>query len=113
MAEIKGIALGRLSMKVEEFEMMEVGTFFLKLFYANIKEREDRQFYGGVLRLQTMMLMNMQIEAKNQIKNPELLWKYEWDESCEGELQNLTDQEKQERFDLLRNVAKKYLNGEL
>ena len=100
-------------MKVEEFEKIEEGNFFLKLFYANQKEREDRQFYGGVLRMQTMLLMNMQIEAKNQIKSPELLWKYEWEETCDGELQNLTDQEKQERFDLLRDVAKKHLNGEL
>ena len=98
-------------MSVEEFEMMEIGTFFLKLFYANIKEREDRQFYGNVLRMQTMMLMNMQIESKSQIKKPELLWRYEWDEESEGELQNLTDQEKEERFELLRDVAKKYLNG--
>lgn len=111
MAEIKGIAIGKLSMSVEEFEMMEVGTFFLKLFYANMKEREERQFYGNVLRMQTMLLMNMQIEAKSQIKKPELLWRYEWDEESEGELQNLTDQEKEERFELLRDVAKKYLNG--
>ena len=111
MAEIKGIAIGRLSMSVKEFEMMEIGTFFLKLFYANMKEREDRQFYGNVLRMQTMMLINIQIEAKSQIKKPELLWRYEWDEVPEGELQNLTDQEKEERFEQLREVAKKYLNG--
>lgn len=113
MAEVKGIAIGRLSMSIEEFERMEVGVFFLKLFYYNQKEKEDRQFYGNIMRLQTMLLMNMQIEVKNRIKHPEQLWKFEWDEDNEGELENLTDQEKQERFELLREVAKKHLNGKL
>lgn len=98
-------------MSVEEFEKMEVGAFFLKLFFANQKEREDRQFYGNIMRLQTMLLLNMQIEAKNQIKDPALLWKFEWDEAAAGEAENLTDKQKEERFQLLQAVAKKHLNG--
>jgi hypothetical protein len=113
LAEIKGIALGRLSMSIEELEMMEIGALFLKLFYHNQKEREDRQFYGNIMRLQTMLLMNMQLESKSRIKHPEQLWKFDWDEESMGEVEELTDQEKQERFELLREVAKKHLNGKL
>lgn len=100
-------------MSIEELEMMEIGALFLKLFYHNQKEREDRQFYGNIMRLQTMLLMNMQIESKSRIKHPEQLWTFEWDEESMGEIEELTDQEKKERFELLREVAKKHLNGKL
>ena len=98
-------------MSIEEFEMMEIGAFFLKLFYANQKEREERQFYGNIMRLQTMLLMNVQIDQKSRIRHPEQLWKYECDEDNEKDGESLTDQEKLERFELLRKVAKKHLNG--
>lgn len=111
MAELKGIALGRLSMSIEEFEMMDIGVFFLKLFYANKKIQEDRQFFGNIMRLQTMVLTNIQLDAKSKLKDPGQLWKYDWDEDSEKDA--LTDEQKKERYKLLCSFANEDVNGKL
>ena len=107
MAEIKGIALGQLAMTEKELEEMEMGLFFLKLFYKNKADEENRKFYGELLRLQTMQLLNIQLDVQHKIKRVEDVWRMPWDNM--GSVEELTEQERKERIRYLCELANKWL----
>lgn len=101
-------------MTVEEFEAMEVGNFLLKLFYHNMASERQRQFYGNVIRMQTMRLINIHLTQQSQYKEPKELWGYEWEEEkekAERKKKPVTARQQQEQLKQLQDLAKKYING--
>ena len=73
-----------MNMKVVEFEEMRLGDFFLKLHYF-MKAKEERMiFTSNLARLQTMELLNVQIEPKYRIKTPLDLWRFPWESEVES-----------------------------
>lgn len=95
-------------MTEKELEEMEIGTFFLKLFYSNKKEEEKRRFHGELVRLQTMQLMNLQIDRAHRLTRPQDLWVFPWEER---QTEILTEEEKKERVRYLCSLANKVFNG--
>ncbi|MBR5183028.1 MAG: hypothetical protein IKW15_00975 [Bacteroidales bacterium] len=99
-------------MKEEEFGRMEVGTFLLKLFFFKQAQKEERKFYADLIRLQTFKLINIQLTEKSQLKKPEQLWSFEWDNEQQQEpVRKLSEEQQQERLQELREIAKKVFNG--
>lgn len=93
---------------------MEVGDYMLKLFYHNKAQLEQRQFYGNVIRMQTVRLMNIHLLPESQVRDPKELWGYEWDEDKKRAVQPkkpVTAQQQQENLKELQELAKKYING--
>ena len=111
MDEIKGQALGCLNMSEEEFETMEVGTFMLKLFFANKQREDDKKFLGDVIRRQTLWLVNVQLSEQSQLKKPEQLWQYAWEVHEGKPAKEITLQDQQQMIKELRETAMKHLNG--
>lgn len=106
MAEVKGIAIGQLSMTEKELEEMEMSVYFLKLFYHNKEEEDKRRFYGELLRMQTMQLLNIQIDRAHKIRKAEDLWKFPWEEL---EVVELTEEQARKRVKYLCELARKVL----
>ena len=68
-----------MNMKVVEFEEMRLGDFFLKLHYFT-KQREDEIFFtSNLVRMQTIELLNIQIDPKHRIKDVQELWRFPWE----------------------------------
>lgn len=95
-------------MTVEEFEEMLVGDFFLKLFYFNEAREESNRYIGELLRVQTMHLLNVQIESKHRFKKPQELWKFGWEDE-EHVSEELTDEQIEDKIKNLQDVAERYL----
>ena len=95
-------------MTVEEFEDMLVGDFFLKLFYFNEAREESNRYIGELLRVQTMHLLNVQIESEHRFKKPQELWKFGWEEDDYGS-EELTNEQKENRIKNLQGIAERYL----
>lgn len=96
-------------MTCEEFEEMLVGDFFLKLFYFNEARNERDRYVGELLRMQTMLLLNVQLEQKSRLKRPQELWKFGWEEDEAHGHEMLTDEQKIEMLKNLQDVAERYL----
>lgn len=93
-------------MTEKELEEMEMSVYFLKLYYHRKEEEEKWRFYGGVIRMQTMQLLNIQMAASHKIKKAEDLWKFPWEE-IEG-LQ-LSEEDKKKKVKYLCKLARKLL----
>lgn len=66
-------------MTVVEFWEMRLKDFFLKLHYYNGKKQRDFEAYANLIRLQTVTLVNVQMEKKNRIRDPKKLWIFPWE----------------------------------
>lgn len=101
------MALGYMGMTEKEFGEMGVQTFFLKLFYFNKAKEANQKFIAEVERLQTVQLINIQLDPKNRFKTPQELFKYAWEEE--------KPVGKQDPEQLAKLVAKanKILNGNI
>ena len=87
---------------------MEMSTYFLKLFYHNKEKEQERRFYGELIRLQTLQLLNIQIDAAHKIRKAEDLWQFPWEEKeIEGE--QLTEEQKRKRVKYLCELATRLL----
>lgn len=95
-------------MTEKELEEMEMSAFFLKLFYKNQYDENSRRYYGELLRIQTMQLLNIQLDTKHKIHRAEDVWSFPWDNDKEVEL---TDEQKKERVRYLCKLARRVLNG--
>lgn len=88
-------------MKVVEFEEMRLGDFFLKLRYF-LKKREDEMlFIANLIRMQTLELLNVQIEPKHRIQSVRDLWCFPWE----------NEDEKVEHVDLNSEAVKQELKN--
>ena len=85
---------------------MEMSVYFLKLFYHNQQEENRRKFYGELMRMQTMQLLNIQMDSVHKIKRAEDLWKFPWEE-VEGE--QLSEEDMRKRVRHLCALARKEL----
>lgn len=74
-----GIALGELDMGVEEFWEMRLKDFFLKLHFFNIRKRQKIETYSDLVRMQTVALINIQLEKKSRITDPKKFWLFPWE----------------------------------
>ena len=74
-----GIALGLLGMGVMEFGEMLLHDFFLKLHYYNTREEQIYRANAELVRLQTLTLVNIQLQKKDKIKDPKQLWVFPWE----------------------------------
>lgn len=85
-------------MKVEEFWEMRLKDFFLKLHYYYNKKQREIECYSNLFRMQTVALVNIQLEKKHRITDPRKFWVFPWEADEEGP---------QEEFDQdLSNVLK-------
>lgn len=87
---------------------MEMSTYFLKLFYHNKEKEQERRFYGELIRLQTLQLLNIQIDRAHKIKKAEDLWRFPWEEEQIG-VENLTEEQQKKRVRYLCELARKQL----
>ena len=74
-----GIALGELDMQVMEFWEMRLKDFFLKLHYYNEKKQRELEVYANLLRMQTVSLINVQLDKKSRITDPKKFWLFPWE----------------------------------
>jgi hypothetical protein len=93
-------------MTEKELEEMEMSVYFLKLFYHNKEEEGKRRYYGELLRMQTMQLLNIQLDAAHKIKRAEDVWKFPWEEV---ESEQLTEEQMKKRVKYLCELARKEL----
>ena len=59
-----------MGMTVAEFEEMRVGDFFLKLRYFMAAKEEKIILDSNLIRLQTVELLNIQVDSRSRIKDP-------------------------------------------
>lgn len=74
-----GIALGELKMQVKEFWEMRLKDFFLKLHYYTNERQQKIEMYSNLVRLQTLTLVNLQLDTKHRISDPRKLWLFPWE----------------------------------
>lgn len=94
-----------MGMSEKEFGEMGVQTFFLKLFYFKKAKEENLRFIAEIERLQTLQLINIQLNPENRIKNPQELIKYSWEE------EKSTGKQDPEQLAKLVAKANRILNG--
>ena len=97
-------------MSENELEEMEMSTFFLKLFYKNQGDEADRRYYGELLRLQTLQLLNIQLDRSHKIHRVEDVWSLPWDNESNSAVE-LTEEQRRERVKYLCELARRELNG--
>ena len=61
-------------MQVMEFWEMRLKDFFLKLHYYNEKKQRELEVYANLLRMQTVSLINVQLDKKSRITDPKKFW---------------------------------------
>ncbi len=99
------IGFGALNLSPEQFGRMRIADFFLKLFgYREEEEIKQRQL-AELVRLQTVELINIQLEKKNRIKKPSELWQFPW-EKVEIKQEQITEKEQVQRFTRLLKTLK-------
>lgn len=64
---------------MEEFWEMRLKDFFLKLHFYNEKKQEEIETYSNLIRMQTVSLINIQLEKKSRITDPKKLWLFPWE----------------------------------
>jgi|GEM_PF-5726314 hypothetical protein len=74
-----------MGMTVAEFEEMRVGDFFLKLRYFMAAKEEKIILDSNLIRLQTVELLNIQVDSRSRIKDPRDLWRFPWEDEDENE----------------------------
>ena len=66
-------------MGVMEFGEMLLHDFFLKLHCYNTREEQIYRANAELVRLQTLTLVNIQLQKKDKIKDPKQLWVFPWE----------------------------------
>ena len=66
-------------MQVMEFWEMRLKDFFLKLHYYNEKKQRELEVYANLLRMQTVSLINVQLDKKSRITDPKKFWLFPWE----------------------------------
>lgn len=66
-------------MQTGEFWEMRLKDFFLKLYYYNNKKQRELESYSSLVRMQTIALINMQLEKKHRIRDPKKFWLFPWE----------------------------------
>lgn len=89
----------------KEFGEMGIPTFFLKLFYFNKGKEENQRFLADLARLQTMQLINIQLDPKSRFKDPQDIFQYSW------EMEKPSGKQDPEQLAKMVAKAKKILNG--
>ena len=64
-----------MGMSETEFEFISPRAFYNKVHGYNYARQSEYE----LVRLQTVELLNIQIDKKGKIKRPESLWKFPWD----------------------------------
>jgi hypothetical protein len=68
-----------MGMSFNEFYTMRLSHFFLKLHgWRNEQDRQHRQ-HAELVRLQTVELLNIQLDGRKRFKSPDKLWQFPWD----------------------------------
>jgi hypothetical protein len=91
--EFRRLGLGYLALKEDEWGEMRLGTFFLKVYYFFEKRKEDRKFYGEILRLSTLHFLNTQLSESTRINDPKKIYKFSWEEDIKVEISEETAKE--------------------
>lgn len=100
--------MGHLNMSLKEFEEMEVGVFFLKLFYFNQLQAQKDRFQAELARMQTVQLINIQLSREDRITDPREFWPFPWEAPV---LEEVSEEEAQKRLENLRELANRELHG--
>ena len=74
-----------MGMTVAEFEEVRVGDFFLKLRYFMVAKEEKLILDSNLIRLQTVELLNIQMDSISRIKDQRDLWSFHWEDEVENE----------------------------
>lgn len=77
-----GVALGELGMGSRDFWEMRLKDFFLKWRHAREAEQRGRVFEAELVRMQTVALVNVQLERRHRIKDARKLWRFPWEEEA-------------------------------
>ncbi len=71
-------------MPVSEFWEMRLKDFFLKLCYYNNKKQREIEYYSNLVRMQTVALINIQLEKRHRIADPKKFWVFPWENREDG-----------------------------
>lgn len=74
-----GIALGEMGMSPEDFWTMRLRDYFLKLRYFLARRQAERAEHAELVRLQTLVLTNIQLARKDRITDPRKFWRFPWE----------------------------------
>lgn len=102
--------MGYLRLSDEQWGEMRLGTFFLKLDYYFREKQEQYKFFGNIIRLQTQLLLNIQLDSKSKIRNPEELWRFNWDVDKKS-IQDSSKTAVKEKVNSLLDTLNKVING--
>lgn len=83
-------------MQPQQFYKMRLKDFFLKVHFYNKKEERQSREKAELIRMQTFILVNIQLESKNKLKVPADLWRFPWDtEREQTEIQTISPEKQQ------------------
>lgn len=86
---------------------MRLGTFFLKVHFFFEKRKDDRKFYGEIIRKCTLHLLNSQLTRESRITDPKKIIKFSWEEDISIEIDESKAMENVGRMiEILNNVGK-------
>jgi hypothetical protein len=92
-----GLAVSNLNLSRSQFYELSPVEFSKALELKRVAITEESKDLLEIIRLQTLVLVDSQRLAKDQIKNPERLWSYSWEKSGiqknDTEVTEFTDEE--------------------
>lgn len=75
------MALGYLNLTDEEFGVMRLGTYSLQLLFWLRAREEQFKLTANLVRMQTTILFNVQVQQGDRINDPVRLWSFPWEEN--------------------------------
>lgn len=87
----------------ENFARMRVGDFWKMLEGYNRTQLDEFQKKAALTRLQTVVLVNVQLPANKRITNPAELWRFPWENEPVTPVE-LTEDERREQLKLINKL---------
>lgn len=95
-----------IKLREQDFMEMRIGTYFTVQNYHSKHEEDQMRERAELVRMQTMMLLNIQLGPLYQIKTPNEFWPLPW-EAIEIKPE-LTPEQEKEQIDKLVNKHKEH-----
>ena len=108
---MKRFALGCLLMSPNRFGKMLVGDFLAAMAGYNEAEHERFKTRAELIRIQTTILWNVQVDKNCKLK-PSELWPFPWDSDSGIKLSPMSDEKRKEIEDLHEEILLKQFSSD-